>query len=359
MTRRSLMTAVPAAFLVALLAGCDSVPTEPVSEFASDGGAVEAPIFASADAVRCEVIEFEGFEHGAPINGAVLSVFGQSLTVSSQRWTAETGGSLVDHPAVAFDTDSTEPTEDVDLQVSGDCPACAPLDNIIVIEDPLGFTTDGDSRFGGEITITGFGALTDLTLESVTFVDTDTDEVAAFVQVDGGTVATASLMGDGMVEVKGGLAAPLASTIKMVLPQGTSGGFDGLEICQTEAGGGEGCTPGYWKQRHHFDSWPAAYDTDDLFGAVFTACGSGDTLQRPESGSICGKTLLQALKLRGGGLNALGRHAVAALLSSATVSYDLTTGGVIAAVNGALDSNSYSSTKNMLADYNEQNCPLN
>ena len=358
MTQRSIKTAVPAALLVALLAGCDSVPTEPVNEFGSNEG-IEAPVFASADAVRCEVIDFEGFDHGASIDGAVLSVFGTSLTVSSKRWTADTGGSLVDHPAKAFDTDSTVPTEDADLQVTGLCTGCAPLDNIIIIEDPLGFSTDGDSRFGGEITITGFAALSDLTLESVTFVDTDTDEVAAYVQADGGTVATATLTGDGTVEVVGSLAAPLASTIKLVLPQSTSGGFDNLEICQEQAGGGEGCTPGYWKQRQHFDSWPAAYDTDDLFGDVFTACGSGDTLQRPESGSICSKTLLQALKLRGGGLNALGRHAVAALLSSATVSYDLTTGGVIAAVNGALDSNSYASTKNMLADYNEQNCPLN
>ena len=125
-------------------------------------------------------------------------------------------------------------------------------------------------------------------------------------------------------------------------------------------GGGDGCTPGYWKQSHHFDSWPAAYSPNGTtFGEVFTDCGAGDTLNRPESGSICDKTLLQALELRGGGLNALGRHAVAALLSASTVSYDLTPGQVVSAVNDALSSNSYSSTKNMLADYNEQNCPLN
>ena len=254
MTGRRLVSAVPAALIVALLAGCDSVPTEPTDEFASSGGTIEAPIFASSDALRCETIDFEGFAHGASIDGAVLSVFGETLTVSSKRWTADTGGSLVDHPAKAFDTDSTEPTEDADLQVTGLCTGCAPLDNIIIIEDPLGFTTDGDSRFGGEITITGFAALSDLTLESVTFVDTDTDETPAFVQVDGGTVATSSLMGDGMVEVKSGLGAALTGTIKLVLPQSTSGGFDNLEICQEQPGGGEGCTPGYWKQPHHFDS---------------------------------------------------------------------------------------------------------
>ncbi|MBT8477887.1 MAG: hypothetical protein KJO06_03145 [Gemmatimonadetes bacterium] len=357
MTRISRIPMALALFGLAFLAGCDGVPTEPV-----DNGAMTEPAslgsnFAAADGARCATIDFEGFDHGASIDGAVLSVFSTTLTVSSERWTADTGGSLVSHPAKAFDTDSTVPTEDKDLQVTGLCSACAPLDNIIIIEDPLGFATDGDSRFGGEITITGFGPLAGLTLESVTFVDTDDDETPAYVQVDGGTVATASLTGDGTVEVKSGLAASLTNTIKLVLPQGTSGGFDNLEVCQ--AGGGEGCTPGYWKQPHHFDSWPSAYNTGDTFGSVFAACGGGDSLQRPESGSICNKTLLQALKLRGGGLNALGRHAVAALLSSSTVSYDLTPGQVIDAVNGALTSNSYSSTKNMLADFNEQNCPLN
>ncbi|MDT8436212.1 MAG: hypothetical protein RRA92_05590, partial [Gemmatimonadota bacterium] len=75
--------------------------------------------------------------------------------------------------------------------------------------------------------------------------------------------------------------------------------------------------------------------------------------------SICGKTLLQALRLRGGGLNALGRHAVAGLLSSAAVEYDLTTPEVKNLVNEALTSNSYASAKNTLEDFNEQSCPLN
>lgn len=69
----------------------------------------------------------------------------------------------------------------------------------------------------------------------------------------------------------------------------------------------EGCTPGYWKQKHHFDSWePTGYSPDDMYCETFgIACPHGDV------------TLLQALKQGGGGAHALGRHAVAALLNAA------------------------------------------
>lgn len=35
-------------------------------------------------------------------------------------------------------------------------------------------------------------------------------------------------------------------------------------------GGGEGCTPGYWKQRHHLDSWEGHAPSDVLSDAGFT-----------------------------------------------------------------------------------------
>lgn len=317
----------------------------------------------TASAARCETLDFEGFAHGGTIDGTdALNLFGVGLDVATQAWDAPSGGSLGSGLAKAFDTDSNVPAEDTDLQVSGLCTACAPLDNIIVIEDPAGFFHDpdvgpgGDSRFGGDITITGFSGVSgSLVVTSVTMVDDDDGPLA--LKVDGTTEAQSTPGADGNVQTIVGFDASLSDAITLFWPQGASGGFDNIEICRE--GGGEGCTPGYWKQRQHFDSWPAAYETDDTFGSVFTSCGAGDNLQNPESGSICGKTLLEALKLRGGGLNALGRHAVAALLSSSTVSYDLTPGEVIAMVNSALEANAYSSTKNTLAGFNQQNCPLN
>lgn len=115
--------------------------------------------------------------------------------------------------------------------------------------------------------------------------------------------------------------------------------------------GGEGCTPGYWKQRQHFDSWTAPYTTSTLFSSVF-------------ADAFPGKTLVQVLGLNGGGLNALGRHTVAALLSAASsgVDYDLTVAEVISAFNTAYasgDPATISYQKNVLDMLNNQGCPLN
>jgi hypothetical protein len=76
-----------------------------------------------------------------------------------------------------------------------------------------------------------------------------------------------------------------------------------------------------------------------------------------------GMTLLQVLELNGGGLQALGRHAVAALLAAASpdVDYDLTTSQVISLFNAAYASGSAStieSLKNRLDLLNNQGCPL-
>lgn len=110
---------------------------------------------------------------------------------------------------------------------------------------------------------------------------------------------------------------------------------------------GEGCTPGYWKQDQHFGNWTAPYTPSTLFGSVF-------------SNAFPGKTLLQVLWLQGGGLNALGRHAVAALLDAASpaVDYDLSVAQVISMFNAAYASGNYEATKNIFATFNEQGCPL-
>ena len=59
---------------------------------------------------------------------------------------------------------------------------------------------------------------------------------------------------------------------------------------------GEGCTPGYWKQTQHFDSWPDPY-LPRPFAAVFEDAFPGMTLR---------------MSARGGGLNARA-HTVAAV----------------------------------------------
>lgn len=116
--------------------------------------------------------------------------------------------------------------------------------------------------------------------------------------------------------------------------------------CQKEPppGGGEGCTPGFWKT--HPDVWPIPTTTD--FDGVF-----GRNAFTPDI------NLLQAAALKGGGLNALSRHAAAAYLNaiSPVVSFNLTAGEVVAAFQAAFDSGDYNTTKDLFEALNQQGCP--
>ena len=115
--------------------------------------------------------------------------------------------------------------------------------------------------------------------------------------------------------------------------------------------GDEGCTPGYWKQDQHFDSYPAGITPNTLFSSIF---GVGGSL-----------TFLQALGLNGGDTNALWRHGAAAYLNalSNSVDYAYTTTQVIAIVNGtgAYAGLSVEDRKNLLdaANNGVGGCPLN
>jgi len=110
----------------------------------------------------------------------------------------------------------------------------------------------------------------------------------------------------------------------------------------------KGCTPGYWKQAQHFGNWDG-YSPDDYVDGVF---GCGPNI-----------TLLEGLQNGGGDIDALTRHAVAALLNAAQWScFD---GGcvsdVISAYCTAIAGDSYDieRLKNRLAQANEENdCPL-
>ena len=114
--------------------------------------------------------------------------------------------------------------------------------------------------------------------------------------------------------------------------------------------GGEGLTPGYWKQTQHFNTWVATgYNPSDSFNTIF---GVND----PDN-----PTLLQALQTGGGGFDALGRHAVAALLNSAhpNIEYAYTTAQVIAKVQSAYANPSTVETiKDQLAVENEREADL-
>ena len=127
--------------------------------------------------------------------------------------------------------------------------------------------------------------------------------------------------------------------------------------------GNEGCTPGYWKQDQHLDSW---------VGTGFTP---GQTLESvfdvPDSFGLDNVTLLNALSLKGGSTLAgaaetLLRAAVAAILNAASpdVDYAFTTAQIIAGVNAALASGDRNTILTAAAILDAANnglggCPLN
>ncbi len=132
-----------------------------------------------------------------------------------------------------------------------------------------------------------------------------------------------------------------------------------IAVCGEE--GGEGCTPGFWKQEFHFGHWVGHAPTD-LYSSVFgTAMNPTITIKVKQApgGSISDPTLLQALGAQGGGINALARHSVAALLNAASsVSFGILESDVISLTKAAIDSGDFETTKNIFAAENELGCPL-
>jgi hypothetical protein len=111
--------------------------------------------------------------------------------------------------------------------------------------------------------------------------------------------------------------------------------------------GGEGCTPGFWK--NHPEAWEG-YTTAQTVGSVFSAAPA----------SVAGLTLLDALKNGGGEEEALARHAVAALLGAASSNVDFPIADpqdVIDLVNDAFASGDYESAKDLLEGFNELDTP--
>jgi hypothetical protein len=123
--------------------------------------------------------------------------------------------------------------------------------------------------------------------------------------------------------------------------------------------GFEGCTPGFWKQDQHFDSWPSGYSPTDTVDSVFDL---------PTSlSSFADDTLVSALG-GGGGPGITGaaeillRAGVAAVLNAASVDYPLSEAAVISMVNTALASENRDTmlaTAATLDNNNNLGCPLN
>jgi len=125
--------------------------------------------------------------------------------------------------------------------------------------------------------------------------------------------------------------------------------------CEDIPQGGEGCTPGYWKQPQHADSW--AVDINTTFLEVF---GRSIEIKIKKQGSIYEPTLLEALNANGGQVNMAARHAAAAYLNAvSSVNFDMSANTVIESFQTSFDSDNYGVLIQNLVDFNEQGCPLN
>src|SRR4051794_6867847 len=134
------------------------------------------------------------------------------------------------------------------------------------------------------------------------------------------------------------------STASNTLTGSTTAVTTGGTPADTQYSGFHGCTPGYWKQTQHFFAW-GSIPQNTSFYAVFTVPAN--------SGLPANLTLLDALGLNGGGVNALARHAAAAYLNSQRpgMNFPYTTSQVITMVNAAYASKNATTienTKNLL-----------
>jgi len=114
--------------------------------------------------------------------------------------------------------------------------------------------------------------------------------------------------------------------------------------------GGEGCTPGFWKnnaEKRDADRW-VGYSPSNLYNADVFSVGPTDV------------NLLQALDMNGGGANALLRHSTAALLNAANpdVSYAYTEDEIKSWVQEAFNSGEFEGLKDKLDEANNAGCPL-
>ncbi|MDX2206438.1 MAG: hypothetical protein SFU57_02230 [Gemmatimonadales bacterium] len=114
--------------------------------------------------------------------------------------------------------------------------------------------------------------------------------------------------------------------------------------------GGQGCSPGYWKN-HNF---PAGFSKGQLFNS--------DIPGNDFENAFPGKSFQEVLSGRGGGLTALGRHTVSAYFNAVALGsdYELTPAEVVAKFNAAFPGGDYGALSNEFAaleDVDGRICP--
>jgi len=323
-----------------------------------------------AEDLTCEFVRFTDYAHGDVVSGTNLSPkpFGADIAVTVPFHDSSTNGE-----AWIYDTDKTDGL-DADLEAGGQ--GMEPdLGRVMFLQTARDSAADRNGAPGDKVAVDGrphdaypgqgeilwtFPAIANVNwvIKSFTVLDQEMNVEHLELWTDGaGPVQATTLTFDGAdaAEVVAGFEEHFNTTLGFRFFG--SGAIDDIEVCQMVDRGGEGCTPGYWKQSQHFGSWSVnPYTT--TFGDVF---GDACALDNPELKSgdkVCDVLLLEALAAKGGGINALARHAAAAWLNTQSVDFHWTQAEVEGQVLGAFGTENYNSTKNVLAEANEAGCPL-
>ena len=376
MKRSALLTMLVVGGSIAFLAGCDgsTVPTEPgltdgsvevidgIRFKKTTGPLVMSTMDEPLDNYMCEAIDFSDFVDGEIVTGTTL--FGEAVGVAITSFGPPSGGSTGTGDAAIYDTNLPYGA-DPDLDDAG-MSVIPNLGNVIIHQEaghgaPVGgvypVPDDADVMFDLLFTfpvanymVMGFKAL-DQEGPGGEYIALRID-----IGTDGSQVAITDVTVDNDSQVEMVLVEPSAMfTETLEFEFDGSGAVDDIMVCKyVEERGDEGCTPGYWKQEHHFGNWPVDPYTFTFGEAFSVACGAADYYARsPEDTSmdICDILLLDALKLRGGGVNALSRHAAAGWLNAmSSVEYAWSAAEVEAAFMAG--------NKGVLEDANESYCPL-
>lgn len=342
---------------------------------ATDQATSPAPQAAHTDALAlsvasgpaCQTISFNegGLAHGDLVTSLALD--GMTLGVSVAPYVSSGGVANPKSAVRAFDTNDQTHPEDLDLMVppAGYCGGCAGQGNVLIIEHEKGFATDGDYRWGGAITLSGFAP--GHYVKSFRVFDNESaaeaPEATIKLYVGGELVGESTRQGDGTVElVNASAIRQIPGSITFTLGTeardgvGGSGALDDIQLCPLP---NEGCTPGYWK--NHLDSWSGTgLSPSATLGSVFTIPAA--------YASLSGVTLHAALSLGGGPGNPgaaqlLLHHAVAAMLNAGAsgVAYPRTQAEIVADVNAALTGSRSTmlTLKSALDRDNNLGCPLN
>ena len=313
--------------------------------------------------VRADVdpatIDFEGLAEGAIVSSVDCS--------SGMTCSAATGGSVgvfgnspafVPNAAMIFDATCAGGCSGGDDDLN-----FPPQGNILIISEDLDASDPDDADLVNaffEFDFSTWGPAAPsatVCVDEITVMDVEGVEGGAKVQLFAsavelpGSPVALPITGDNVLATQ---AINICGVDFMRVTLNGSGAIDNIKIEFEENGGGEGCTPGFWK--NNLAAWgPTGFSPSVLFesASIFDRDAfTGDP------------SLLDVMNFRGGGLNRLSAHAVAALLNAShpSVDYDLTPAEVIDAWQVAFDDGSKSAMnaqKDIFVGFNELGCDTN